>query len=92
VHQWPLTPETELVRDLLIRTRDTTPQTGLNRRQRRVNIRNAFAMGRPGQSTGKRVLLVDDVLTTGATVDACAQVLIRDGASRVDVLTLARAV
>jgi predicted amidophosphoribosyltransferase len=63
----------------------------LDRKQRRINIKNAFSVSRPGQSAGKRVLLVDDVLTTGATVDACSDALIRDGAKRVDVLTLARA-
>jgi predicted amidophosphoribosyltransferase len=56
-----------------------------------MNIKNAFSVRRPGRITGKRVLLVDDVLTTGATVNACAGILIQDGAARVDVLTLARA-
>ena len=79
------------MRDLLVRHRETMPQTGLDRRRRRANIRNAFSIRRPGESAGKRVLLVDDVLTTGATADACARTLLRDGASRVDVLTLARA-
>lgn len=91
VRHWMLPGETDIVRDLLVRNRATVPQTGLDRRQRRMNIKNAFALRRPGQSAGKRVLLVDDVLTTGATVNACAGVLIRDGARRVDVLTLARA-
>lgn len=88
---WRLGADTVIVRDLLVRQRATTPQTGLDRRQRRSNIRNAFAMRRPGQSAGQRVLLVDDVMTTGATAEACARALLRDGAARVDVLTLARA-
>jgi ComF family protein len=91
VRRWRLPGETIVVRDLLLRTRATAPQTGLDRRQRRINIKNAFSVNRPDQSVGKRVLLVDDVLTTGATVNACAKALIRDGARRVDVLTLARA-
>ncbi len=88
---WQLPVGTAIVRDLLTRTRDTAPQTGLDRRQRQGNIKNAFGMTRPGQAIGKRVLLVDDVLTTGATAEACAGALMRDGALRVDVLTLARA-
>jgi len=91
VRRWVLPVETVVIRDLLVRTRATAPQTGLDRKQRRINIKNAFSVSRPGQSAGKRVLLVDDVLTTGATVDACSDALIRDGAKRVDVLTLARA-
>jgi ComF family protein len=91
VRHWVLPGETAVIRDLLVRHRSTAPQTGLDRHQRRMNIKNAFSAGHPGQSAGKRVLLVDDVLTTGATVDACAGVLIKDGAKRVDVLTLARA-
>jgi ComF family protein len=89
---WQLSGEAVIVRDLLVRHRATTPQTGLDRRQRQINIRRAFSVRRPGQSAGRRVLLVDDVLTTGATADACARALINDGARRVDVLTLARAV
>ena len=91
VRGWTLPGETVVNRDLLVRTRATAPQTGLDRRQRRINLNNAFSVKRSGQSAGKRVLLVDDVLTTGATADACAGALIRDGAERVDVLTLARA-
>jgi ComF family protein len=91
IRSWELPAETMIVRDLLKRNRATAPQTGLDRRQRRKNIKNAFSVNRPGESAGKRVLLVDDVLTTGATVEACAAVLLKDGAERVEVLTLARA-
>jgi len=53
-------------------------------------VRRAFAVARPARIKGRRVLLVDDVMTTGATVDECARVLMAAGAARVAVLTLAR--
>ncbi len=77
---------------LLVKTRATAPQTGLGKAQRRQNIRNAFAVRRPEAVRSRRILLVDDVYTTGATADECARVLLQHGAARVDVLTLARAV
>jgi predicted amidophosphoribosyltransferase len=57
---------------------------------RQENIRGAFKVADPAKVRGKRILLVDDVLTTGATVEECARVLKRAGAAHVDVLTLAR--
>jgi ComF family protein len=79
-------------RDLLRRVRPTPAQTGLNRSERERNLSNAFALARPLLPPGPTVLLVDDVLTTGATVNACARVLKAGGAARVEVLTLARTV
>ena len=79
---------------LLLRNRWTQPQTGLGRRQRMANIKNAFSINESSNIAGiieKRVLLVDDVYTTGATANECAKVLLRSGAGSVDVLTLARA-
>jgi ComF family protein len=81
--------------DVLVRTRRTQSQGGLSGGARRRNVAGAFAV-RPGRGGarlhGARVVLVDDVLTTGATVNECARVLLLAGASRVDVLTLARTV
>ena len=78
-------------RNVLVRSRWTEPQTGLGRKKRMKNIKNAFKVNDCSRIAGKRILLVDDVLTTGATVNECAKTLISDGAKRVDVLTLARA-
>lgn len=77
---------------VLYRRRSTQPQTGLSRRQRHKNIQGAFAVRRPQRVDRRKVLLVDDVFTTGATAEACARALMEAGAARVDVLTLARAV
>jgi ComF family protein len=81
-----------LERDILIRQRWTAPQTGLGRKERIRNIKNAFGVENPDQIRGKRVLLMDDVYTTGATVNECAKTLLSSGTERVDVLTLARAI
>ncbi len=78
--------------DVLIRTVPTTPQSGLGRRQRAANIKNAFELVDEAKIIDKRILLVDDVYTTGATVDECARLLLSNGAAHVDVLSLARAV
>ncbi len=74
----------------LLRSKMTTPQTSQDHDARRRNVRRAFAVARPARIKGKRILLIDDVMTTGATVDECARVLVAAGAARVHVLTLAR--
>jgi len=76
--------------DTLVRTRHTRPQTGLDPRARRKNVRGAFAVVRPREVEGKRVLLVDDVYTTGATVRECSRALLAAGAREVRVLTATR--
>ncbi len=79
---------------LLVRTRRTTPQTGLSKRQRQLNVRGAFAVNPryEEQVQGKRVLLIDDVITTGATIHACCKALDKAGAASVDVVTFGRRV
>lgn len=76
----------------LVRHRPTPPQTSQDSRQRRLNVRQAFVVKRSDRIANRRILLVDDVMTTGATADECARTLLAAGARRVDVLTLARAI
>jgi ComF family protein len=79
---------------LLCRVRATEQQVGLSRAQRASNVQGAFQVSveRRGDVAGRRVVLVDDVLTSGATVDACARALLRAKAASVDVLVFARVV
>jgi len=79
----------EVSTDLIVRTRRTATQTKLNAEERARNVAGAFEVVHPEPVRGKEVLLVDDVLTTGATVNACAQVLLEAGAKRVCLAALA---
>ena len=77
----------------LRRSRWTEPQTGLTRRQRATNVKGAFSLKSSKNVKGKGILVVDDVLTTGETVNQCVRVLKKDGGAReVAVLTVARTV
>ncbi len=76
--------------DCLYRYRETISQTTLERSRRWENMAGAFRLKRRFDVTGLRLLIVDDVFTTGATVNACAQALAHAGAVRLAVLTVAR--
>jgi ComF family protein len=74
----------------LARSKNTDTQTGLSMLQRRKNVKDAFEADMPDWIEGRRLLLVDDVMTTGATVSECARVLKEAGAAGVHVVTVAR--
>jgi predicted amidophosphoribosyltransferase len=75
--------------DVLRKKKDTLPQLGLSAKERSLNIKNAFET--VGTIKGLRILLVDDVMTTGATVSECSKQLLKAFAQEVFVLTLSRA-
>jgi ComF family protein len=79
-----------VVKHVLRRRRHTVPQVELGPRERRQNIKDAFAVRPPGRVAGQRLLLVDDVYTTGATINECARVLREAGAASVIAFTLTR--
>lgn len=74
----------------LRRVRYTLPQTGLGKAERRRNVRRAFALKTAEPVSGRTVLVVDDVATTGNTLNECARVLLKAGAEKVLVLVVAR--
>src|SRR2546430_15913817 len=80
--------------EALRRVRPTEQQIGLSRSQRATNVQGAFkvAADRTADIHGRRIVLIDDVLTSGATADACARALLRAKAAQVDVLVFARVV
>lgn len=85
--QWQL----KMASSTLMRLRATESQAGLTPRMRRLNVRGAFSVSDPAAVMLKHVLVVDDILTTGATARSAAQALLKAGAASVWVATLARA-
>ena len=79
-------------RRALLRVRWTEPQVNLSAVERRENVKGAFVVSNNAVVNDKRIMLIDDVLTTGSTVDECARVLKKAGAAEVVVVTVARAV
>jgi ComF family protein len=75
----------------LRRTRDTKAQTGLKKEERRKNVKSAFKVEDRSAVRGKAILLVDDVATTGSTLNECSKVLRKAGCSKIHCLVLARA-
>jgi ComF family protein len=96
LRKWPKLPcgaeAPPVAGDVLRRARATPSQAGLGRHEREANIHGAFVVRRPERITGRHLLLVDDVVTTGATAGECARLLLASGAARVDVLALARVI
>ena len=96
--QWYSSPSAHIVEqplppmatELLKRVKQTPSLTGLNRNERRVVIRGAFSVTDPKQIKKRKILLIDDVCTTGATANECAKALKKHNAQKVDLLTLAR--
>ncbi len=78
----------------LKRSRHTTPQMGLTRKQRETNVKGAFRVNKHYKNAlkGKNILLIDDVMTTGSTIEQCTKILLKSGAAQVSVLTLARTI
>ncbi len=81
----------EVLGDVLVKTKHTPPQSKLERRQRLRSLKNVFAV-KGDQLKDKKVMLVDDIMTTGSTLDGCSRALLRAGVSEVTVVFLARAV
>ena len=75
---------------LLKRHKFTSTQTGSNKKERKQNIKGAFEVTDKKEINGKNIILIDDVYTTGATANECAKTLIKAGAQKVSVLTMAR--
>ena len=80
----------ELRRRVLIKVKVRPPQSELSASRRRRNVAGAYRANLPPNLRGKHLLLVDDIMTTGATAEACSRALLRAGAGSVDVLTVSR--
>lgn len=88
---FPEKNQSKLKTGVLIRTRNTAPQTTLDGVKRRKNLKGAFVMAKNAELNQKAICLVDDVFTTGTTVSECSRVLCSHGAREVKIITLTRA-
>lgn len=89
-----LLPQKILLTDLLLRTKNLKPQIQLRKREREKNLNSAFALNKKYFELlkGKKILLIDDVITTSATVENCAKILKKNGAKSVIILTVAKTI
>lgn len=81
----------EVRSDILLKTKKTESQTELDHNSRKKNLENVFKVKQPLSVKSRKILIVDDVMTTGTTLDKCAKELLKNGAESVDAITFARA-
>ncbi len=81
---------TKYISDMLIRTKNTVPQNSLNEIERRMNVFNAFKLNEKYNVEGKKIIIVDDIFTTGSTLNECGKTLKKAGAEELFYLTLAK--
>lgn len=86
--------KTKLIPDFLLRIKNTAAQVSLRKKQRQNNLKSAFALNPKYQNIikDKKILLIDDVMTTGATLENCAKILKKSGAKKVTILTIAKTI
>ncbi|MGV2432198.1 MAG UNVERIFIED_CONTAM: ComF family protein [Rickettsiaceae bacterium] len=82
--------EKKIIYDILIKSRNTKSQTSLSEKDRRKNLFGSITVQNKEKIKGKKILLIDDVITTGSTVDLCAKQLKKSGAKEVIILSIAR--
>jgi ComF family protein len=100
IRKWPYFLKTfkknkniySIKKELLIRLVPTISQTKLNKKQRKLNVKNAFKINPAYNIRGKKILMVDDIFTSGQTADECAKVLMQNHAASVNIITLSRSV
>ena len=82
--------EIQMENDVIIKIRDNKIQSTLNKQERQENIKNAYKLINPSKIENKKVLISDDIYTTGATINECVKVVKSGNASRIGILTLAK--
>ncbi len=80
----------ELKKDLLKKEKNNISQTKLNKNERENNVKNVYKLNAPKEVVNKKILLIDDIFTTGATANECSKILNLAGAKKIDVLTIAK--
>ena len=80
----------KFIPNILLKTKHTKSQTFLNRNMRKINLKDSISFNKKIDINGKKILIIDDVITTGVTINMCCKILLENGAKSVDVISIAK--